>query len=333
MTDRSAIITTSSDDPRKRGMGGDALIECYPEFAERDGDNVITGENNTWIVLGRDRTPASNSNKSHAGAIDIVVGRYAPTPIGAIPSAQPNQSPAVYADPIFNTYVEESLTSHKLANGENHSGVIMDAARIYISQTTDIDAAFQLNPGLSNSSPKKFESPRSAIGMKADEIRIISRQGIKLVTGPLSDKDRVNSQGGDIASTYGIDLMAANGITPIEGELSEPLVKGTKLTIALKELSDLVSDVTGIVATLFQVQFAFNIATAAHIPPEIVLLGFPGVPSPVMIGHALPFYISETMSKVLPSMVNHKLNMGAYQLNFLTPTFEGYICSRYNSTN
>ena len=211
----------------------------------------------------------------------------------------------------------------------------MDAARIYISQLTDIDEAFALTEGLSNSSPGIRENPRSAIALKADELRFISRQGIKLVTGPLggkNDKDRVNSLGGDITSIYGIDLIAGNGNVP-EGNDQEPLVKGRKLASALEELNTLISDLTGIVTTMFQIQMVYNTSVAGHWHPEICLVGFPGLPSPVLLGQALPFYITETMSKLLPSMVNHKLNLGFFNVNYLTPTFDGYICSRYNSTN
>ena len=200
---------------------------------------------------------------------------------------------------------------------------------------TDIDEAFALTEGLSNSSPGIRENPRSAIALKADELWFISRQGIKLVTGPLggkNDKDRVNSLGGDITSIYGIDLIAGNGNVP-EGNDQEPLVKGRKLASALEELNTLISDLTGIVTTMFQIQMVYNTSVAGHWHPEICLVGFPGLPSPVLLGQALPFYITETMSKLLPSMVNHKLNLGFFNVNYLTPTFDGYICSRYNSTN
>lgn len=132
------------------GIAGDAIQEAVPNYISSVNDNVIKGANNTWIVLGRDR-PASRvsgyggKGDTQAGSIDIVVGRMASKP-----------EDGLYVDPNFET----------------------DAARIYISQKTDIDENFNLSPGTIGSS-----TALSGIGLKADSIRIIGRQGIKLVTG------------------------------------------------------------------------------------------------------------------------------------------------------
>jgi hypothetical protein len=345
MSRRPAIFSKPGPE-KKRGIGYDELQECVPDFASRDGDTVLRGNNNAWIVLGRDRTPAGGADSAAAsavdgyggrgvqgvGAIDIVVGRAAPFPRSSHTGAR---DPSIKMDPLFNTKTGvQGLPPLEEPNGETipHPGVVMDAARIYISQTTDIDAAFDLNEGRSNLSPKPYTSPRSAIAMKADELRLIARQGVKIVTGPLSDNERVNSQGGDIGATYGIDLMAANGETGISGEVLEPLVKGHKLSDALRALIQDTSDVGGILNNFILFQTAFNIQTAAHIHPEIVLLGFPGVPAPNLLT-ALPIYMSQILNYIMPSVVSNKGNMAQFELNYLTPAFEGYICSRYNSTN
>ena len=41
------------------GQGNRNLIEPYPQYFFRNGDEKIQGENNTLIVLGRDRSPAA----------------------------------------------------------------------------------------------------------------------------------------------------------------------------------------------------------------------------------------------------------------------------------
>lgn len=102
--------------------------------------------------------------------IDIVVGRMA---------SKPKEN--VFVDPDFE----------------------IDAARIYISQKTDIDKNFKLPNGSMGQSEGK-----SGIGIKADGIRIIGREGIKLVVGT----DNKNSQEGTVDSTYGVELLA--NITP-----------------------------------------------------------------------------------------------------------------------
>ena len=76
-----------------------------------------------------------------------------------------------------------------------------DAARIYISQKTDVDKNFGIVPG----SVGNLEA-KSAIAAKADSIRIIGRMGIKLVTGT----DQKDSAGTDLSAVYGLDLIAGN---------------------------------------------------------------------------------------------------------------------------
>ncbi len=166
------------------GIAGSGLTESVPNYIKAVNDEIVKGANNTWIILGRDR-PASRLSgygglgDTQAGAIDIVVGR-----MGAKPQD------GVYVDPNFKT----------------------DSARIYISQKTDIDKNFSIVAGGVGDS-----IARSSIGMKADSIRIIGREGIKLVTAT----DMENSQGGQITATMGIDLIAGNN-----DEDLQPIVKG-----------------------------------------------------------------------------------------------------------
>ena len=71
----------------------------------------------------------------------------------------------------------------------NHPGVLMDAARIYISQMCLIDDYFGIAKEISTSNNAlnmSTEVPRpttisSAIMIKADEVRMHSRKDIKIV--------------------------------------------------------------------------------------------------------------------------------------------------------
>ena len=73
----------------------------------------------------------------------------------------------------------------------------LDSARIYISQRTDVDDNFILPEGNVGSSRNK-----SAVAVKADAVRLIARDGIKLVTGT----DVYDGQGVRIDIQEGIDL-------------------------------------------------------------------------------------------------------------------------------
>jgi len=357
----SARGQAGSDNTNEKGIGGDALVEKVPIYNKRTGDKYIHGDNNTHIILGRDRTRSygtaiagvesgyGGKGYHNAGAIDIVVGMDAPTHVRITEADLDDDGVAdsVLKDkgtrnPVFTIAKDDRLTKVSLL-GKSPSGqplkrskYVMDAARIYISQKTDIDHAFDIVAGLQNPSPDPIDhpknrdkkekdcSPRSAIGMKADEIRLYSRQGIKLVTG----NEPVNSVGGNIAAVYGIDLIAGN-----KSGLQEPLVKGFKLAKALRELVKMISDITGIVSTLFQIQFGYNIAVGTHWHPEPVLLGMPGIPSPVLATSAMPILITEIMSKLITSLVNMEINLGGYVVNYLTIANEQYINSSFNSTN
>ena len=96
------------------GLSGTSMAEPVPKFNQADCEVVSKNDHNAWIVLGRDR-PASRASgyggegATGAGTIDLVVGRMSWNPKSDI-----------YVDPNFES----------------------DAARIYISQKTDIDKNF-----------------------------------------------------------------------------------------------------------------------------------------------------------------------------------------------
>ena len=158
------------------GMNANNIVEPVPNLNRGQSEKVIKNENNSWIVLGRDR-PASRitgyggMGGTQCGSIDLVVGRMS----------------SVKGGPKANIFVDPNFES--------------DAARIYISQKTNIDKNFNLVKGNVGMSKAK-----SGIGIKADAVRIVGREGIKLVTRT----DKKNSQGGKIQATAGIDLIAGN---------------------------------------------------------------------------------------------------------------------------
>ena len=116
-----------------------------------------------------------------------------------------------------------------LTTGPNFNA---DAARIYISRLTDVDLYF----GIDVAQPSA-QKGLSGIGIKADQVRIVGREGIKIVTGAMrSDKGtEVNSLGGKIPVAPKIDLMAGNDV-----KVLQPIVKGDNLNACLLELGGFV---------------------------------------------------------------------------------------------
>jgi hypothetical protein len=196
-----------------KGVQGDNLIEPIPNFNKRNSEKVIRGANNTWVVLGRDRPGEVGSgygNETGAGSIDIVVGRM---------SSNIQTS-------IIN---EQSLRSDMLSVDNN---LALDASRIYISQKTDVDKNFNLASGFIGQTTAK-----AAIAIKSDSIRIIGREGVKIIT----KVDSKNSQGASIVSVPGIDFIAGN-----DDSDQQPVVKANVLKLLLKDIIKAINDLNSV---------------------------------------------------------------------------------------
>jgi hypothetical protein len=289
---------------RLEGFGGGKKIEPVPQFIQSDCEEVIHGQNNTWIVLGRDR-PGSRASgyggdaSSGAGSIDICVGRA-------------------------SKEAKKGTKDGELLSVDNDFK--SDAARIYISQKTAIDKNFGLRPGYQGS-----PFPRSAIGMKADLVRVVARENIKLVTRT----DDINSQSGPIGVVGGIDLIAGNDDSGLQ-----PLVKGNNLRELLFYMIQDIVNVTQAVHDLALTQQAFDGILAGH--THVVTTPPSPVTPPVPIGVAVPSIevgvgagIKSVKSLVqdYPSHIAQIINNVLLRFKYLTPGVGDYICSDANNTN
>jgi len=271
------------------GIAGTISCEVIPVLVPMDVDTLVPTQpkTNAQMVFTKDRPGSRFSGKGSdtgAAAIDIVVGR-----MGS--KATENQ----LVDPNFTD----------------------DAARIYISQKSDVDVNFGLKAG-----GVGIANDKSAIALKADGIRIIAREGIKLVTGT----DKSNSQGGTIKSAYGIDIIAGN----YDKEL-EPMVKGKKLTDSLKKLADLVGQLNAAMKHGFAVQAEFNgsVQNHFHYSPWY---GNPAQPSDAckITGAKISM---ELLQQTQRSITSNRQNITAWKNNISDEKGREYICSRWNKTN
>jgi len=296
--DVAKSLTHVSEEDRliqNQGTFGSKLLEPVPHFIQVESEKVIKNENNAWIVLGRDR-PANimsgygGRGDTQAASIDLVCGRMA---------AKPRSD--AHMSPDFK----------------------VDAARIYISQKTDIDANFDVTEGVVGS-PDYFEKPASAIALKADGIRVLSRDGgIKLVTGV----DRINSQGGAIKSRTGIELIAGNDSRDLQ-----PLVKGDSIRQSLEELSMAIADLAGIVSGLALSQTAALAVLMSHVHIAPPMGGPTTPPDPVSAG-ALSNVVVNIGSRTQPNLATMEANQAVFQFNYLNPQGTYYINSENNYTN
>ena len=301
----------TDDQPGKRGVDCASLSEGIPLYNAAPGEHIIAPPgkekgNNAWIVIGRDRPGNRTSGYggqggTHCGMISLVAGR-----MGQHASDLNSSGEQLYAEP-------------------NHRS---DAAFIYISQKTDVDENLKLVDGKIGTCEAK-----SAIAIKADNLRFVSRQGIKLVTG--TDDDLSNSC--PSIATYGIDIIAGNNDDDLQ-----PIVKGENLLDYLKDMKAEVSKLNGALTGFIKLQMEFNLYTLSHHHTTI----WPGYPNfkvnadPMMsqLGQqGMPILMDMTM-RSLRSLANQKYNLRVIEQKYLLPGHAKngktkHINSQYNNVN
>jgi len=296
---------STSDDVSTSGINNNNLVEPVPDFDAAPCEVLLKNQNNAWIVLGRDRPGDITSGYggrafTAAGAVDIVVGRMA----------------SVEGGPNSNSIVGNNFFT--------------DAARIYLSQQTDVDRNF----GLVGDAQVV---QRSAIGIKADAIRLIGREGVKIVTGKGKNIDGVgdggekNSQGGPIESIAGIELIAGNDL---EADGLEPIVKAYALNDTLTQIVERLQDLSDVVNELAKTQTQINqsIATHTHTVPLGPVTATTAPPADLAI--TIASKEASRMSSVHQNLYKHKMNLGTALVETrLSPTGKKWFGSRWNKTN
>ena len=310
----------------EKSKNNGAVKEAVPRYNMEISHGVPTGEeilnnstaqktkNNAWIIVGRDRpagpeTGYGGKGHTRAGAIDIVVG---------LQGHAPNDEMTV--DKNF---------------GSMTTGMPGDAARIYISQRADIDNYFGICDGYVGNSKTD-----SAIGMKADSVRIMANKGIKIVTGPAPQQK--TSLYGDTTITYGIDLIAGNrdnvaakgkgdGPTQATKPYLQPIPKGLNLEDFLEEIVDSLVTLNVLLTEFANRQVSINslLSTGPWLGGGI--LG-PGALNPASIAF-VQFYSTLIGTAVIPQLSLQKKHLNGLEVNYLSDSGPYYINSRFTRTN
>ena len=266
----------------------------------------VGGNLNAQIVITRDRPNSIFSGYGGLGhqkcsTIDIVAGRVSSMCTTTILNADNEPEPAL-VDPSFEH----------------------DAARIYISEKTDIDDNFNLVDA-----PQVHESVgRSAVGIKADAIRIVGNEGVKIVTGVYEK----NSRGGD-ATPAGIALIAMNDSEDDSVFEVEPFAKGKKLEACLYSMEEQVFKLNALLSDFIEAQETINNLFLKHNHHNGVT--FTSTPA---LNAFDPLVKSWKSSMKLIEKVSNKLdknseNMHRWEMVYLSPESKDYILSLFNGTN
>jgi hypothetical protein len=217
----------------KTGLNHTLSLGPNPTVNIQPAENYISGKENTLILMGRDRpgSPASGNGAeatTNVGCIQIIAG------LSGVMAREVNEK------------------NERVATNPSTE---LDSAKIYITQRAkDIDSKEYFSLARGNVG---YLTNRSAIAIKADSVRIIGREGIKIVT---SSDTRSGGSGQYIGENIqGVDIIAGNNDSDLQ-----PMVKGDDLAEVLDSLLELIKDVHSSVA--FQLEFTLASAGALTDP-------------------------------------------------------------------
>jgi hypothetical protein len=271
------------------GANGSEILNSEPSYNFEKGSSVLKN-NGSYVVLGKDAPNGPGTGNSKLGArcatIDIMCG-----PASAVVDAAKNS----------NLFVNSNFSA--------------DAARIYVSEFTDLDEIMGI--------PKtnlSFES-RSGIATIADNIAVKGRLGVKIATSPNGE---YNSKGGKISSGTGIELIANSN----EKDL-QPLVKGENLTKALESIYERLQALHEAVmdTTLQNIKLTAALAAHTHVSP----VG-PTTPSLDLVDPALKNITKNSQSGLL-NMFKSRMNLLFDEVDYTFSLGDKYINSTFNRTN
>ena len=269
-------------------------------------------DNNAFIVIGNDRVDKAHTGYGGKGhtqcdAIDLVAGMGGPSP--------------------------REVNSKQQKTPQNPN-FFVDAARIYISQKTNVDKNFGIGEFARYDNTKQMSlappgeeeigvyGAKSAIAVKADNVRLIGRESIRIVTGT----DAKNSQGGEVLAKSGVELIANNDI-----ESLQPIVLGDNLQLGLITILNNVEALAKIMHGYIKYQMKYNQALQqhTHVSPFYGITTLASEPA-IVAGIKCDI---ETGANTELSILKHITNLQGVKHNFLADSGESFINSRNNKVN
>jgi len=296
------------------GMNNNFILEKFPKLRTTNSQVTFLGKNNSFIKLGRDQdasraSGAGGKGFTQCGAVDIVAG------LDSANGAHDEQR-----DPNF----------------------FNDASRIYLTQKGKINHYF----GVAKGSSLGEEKWDAAIGIKSDNINIIGKKHIKLVTSRarINTKEK-SGQGGLLDGSGKIDFIAGNfsGDETVKSleifgfkipikkkKVLQPLIKGDNQADLLDEMLKKITDIQGAVLDNRKAILEIGLSYSSHIHPGVCAVG-PVVTTPTPMALTIISTISSQFSKI-PEDVIGSVNVGNLRENYLNPNFPEYIKSKNVST-
>tara|TARA_B100000073_G_scaffold342239_1_gene344997 strand:+ start:1133 stop:2059 length:927 start_codon:yes stop_codon:yes gene_type:complete len=276
------------------GIAQGTIEEYIPDYNTAGCEDKWEGNSNCIVVLGRDRDGSWSTGE----------GR------------NPKQGTAAI-----------SLISGRKTNNPNFSE---DAASICISESSFVDRKFDL---VVPSAQQKQTSPRSSVGIKADDVRLIGRRTLRIATTG-EPTYALQKTLGDISpgasSATGIEIVANNDVDSLQ-----PIVLGDNLVSALEHLVAIIEQLVQIQVAYYTQQNDLNMTMLDHMH----YTGFYDNKS--LFSDSLVFQGVKTISNHFQDYLNGLVNMlgqygplAQFEKDYLKPTgADKYINSTYNKVN
>jgi len=325
LQDYKSLSEIERGELRTSGVFGNKRLQPMVLRQDTACEKIIRGiDNNAFIILGNDRVNFPHSGYGGKGhtqtdSIDIVAG------LGG-------HSPSEYVEERADIAATDTTAGKKTKRGyvqvsmATNPNFFKDAARIYISQKTDVDKNFGIAELKGKSNEKNARGPysgKSAVALKADNIRLIGRESLRLVTGT----DKSNSQGGPIdGEKVGIELIANNDHTTLQ-----PMVLGDNLAAGLRRVLFHMEKIAHTFHAYVKYQQKFNhaIANHDHISPFFAI---PTLMNLDVFMKGLMLDI-DTASKTETDMLKHATNIAGVKSKYFYESGTKWIGSTNNKTN
>jgi len=174
-------------------------------------------------------------------------------------------------------------------NNPINPSFVHDKARVYITEASNIDAAFGITKyGTKDNNDKLL----SAVVVKADTVRTISRSNIKLITGKVVDSEQSISN----TSVGGVELIAASAETSEGSDGLQPMVLGNNLQETLNDIIEHINNLSDLLSDHLLLQMQWDSILAQHMHLNV----FPNTPDPGIVYNIVPKLVKniETMTKI-----------------------------------
>ena len=310
----------SEEQAKISGMAGYGKLEAKgAKLITAEDTKILAGNHNHEIVFCRDRSDQrelfdgyGNTGDVRCSAIDIVVGRF-PEKMAAS-----DTDTAERMEQLLDVPAKERL--YTMVDFEN------EAARIYISQRADIDRYFLPPFYLKSIKDKsKLSVGRSAIALKADDIRIISRTGPMRI-GTIGSGVRTSNLG---RNDFREGVYLIGGMNMSSEKDLQPMVKGDNLVKLMRIVESTLKKIHSTTSSLWKNQMSLNMELALHYHSS----PFYGIPTSFPANIANMF--KPIMALYSETGQNFMLSRIGMEIDFEPFLNEGptYICSGLHKLN